>query len=160
EQALFRRLAVFRGCTLEAAESVCTGAPARPGATSVALAPLDIEVLDGIESLAEQSLLKRVDGVDGEPWYLMLETVREYALARLQESGDADAVHRRHVMACMRLAETSETELYGTEQKAWIARLEQEHDNLRAALDWSEGHGYAVPALRLGVSLWWFWSIH
>jgi predicted ATPase/class 3 adenylate cyclase/DNA-binding CsgD family transcriptional regulator len=160
EQALFCRLAVFRGCTLEAAESVCAGAPSQPGATSVALAPLDIEVLDGIESLVEKSLLRRVEGVDGEPWYLMLETVREYALERLVESADADAVHRRHVLACMRLAESSEVELYGTEQTIWIARLEQEHDNLRSALDWSEGHGYAVPALRLGVSLWWFWSIH
>jgi predicted ATPase/class 3 adenylate cyclase/DNA-binding CsgD family transcriptional regulator len=158
EQTLFRRLAVFRGCTLEAAESVCAGDPSRPGATSVALPPLDLPVLDGIESLVEKSLLLQEEAFDGQPWYSMLETVREFALERLEESGESDAIHRRHALAALTLAESSEGELYGAEQTAWLQRLEQEHDNLRSALRWCEEQGFAAPALRLAVALWWFWS--
>jgi predicted ATPase/class 3 adenylate cyclase/DNA-binding CsgD family transcriptional regulator len=160
EQTLFRRLAAFRGCTLETAEAVCAGEPPRPGATSVALPPLDLEILDGVESLVEKSLLRQEKASDGQPWYVMLETVREYALERLEESDEARAVHRRHVLAMLNVAETAEPELYGPEQTAWFARLEEEHDNLRAALDWSAEHRYAAPTLRLAVALWWFWAAH
>jgi predicted ATPase/class 3 adenylate cyclase/DNA-binding CsgD family transcriptional regulator len=159
EQALFRRLAVFRGCTLDAAESVCAGEAPRPGATSVALPPLDIEVLDGVESLVEKSLLRQEQTPDGQPWYVLLETVREYALERLEQSSEAGAAHRRHALTSVRLAERSEPELYGPDQSRWLALMEHEHANLRAALDWCQEHGYAEPALRLGVALWWFWSI-
>jgi predicted ATPase/class 3 adenylate cyclase/DNA-binding CsgD family transcriptional regulator len=157
EQALFRRLAVFRGFTLEAAETVCAGDPPRPGAASVALPPLDLLILDGVESLAEKSLLRQEEASDGQPWFRMLETVREFALERLEESGESDAVHRRHALAALALAESSEGELYGSDQSTWLARLEREHDNLRAALRWCQEHGYAQPALRLAVALWWFW---
>ena len=160
EQALFRRLAVFRGCSLEGAEAVCAGEPARPGATSVAVPPLEIDVLDGLESLAEKSLLRQDARADGQPWYVMLETVREYALERLEESGEADAVHRRHSLRVMQFAEEAETALYGADQSPWFARVEQAHDNLRAALDWCEDRGYAEPAYRLAIALWWFWSVH
>ena len=160
EQALFRRLAVFRGCTLESAETVCAGDPPRPGATSVALPPLDLLVLDGVESLVEKSLLRQNEASDGQPWYSMLETVREYALERLEESGESGAIHRRHALAALRLAESGESELYGPDQSTWLARLDREHDNLRAALRWCEDGGYAEPALRLAVALWWFWSLH
>ena len=160
EQALFRRLAVFRGCTLETAETVCAGDPPRPGATSVALPPLDLLILDGIESLVEKSLLRQEEASDGQPWYRMLETVREYALERLEESGEAAAVHRRHALAALRLAETAEAGLYGLEHGTWFKRLEQEHDNLRAAIEWCQERRYAEPALRLAVALWWFWSAH
>ncbi|MFN8526650.1 MAG: tetratricopeptide repeat protein [Chloroflexota bacterium] len=160
EQTLFRRLAVFHGCTLDAAESVCAGEPARSGATSVALVPLGISVLDGIESLLQKSLLRQQESVDDEPWYVMLETVREYALERLAESDEASAVHRRHVLAAIHLVESGEAELAGRQQAAWFARLEQEHGNIRSALNWSEERGYGAPALRLSVALWWFWVAH
>ena len=62
--------------------------------------------------------------------------------------------------SALRLAEAAEPEMYGAEQTSWYARLEQEHDNLRAALRWCEERGYAEPALRLAVALWWFWSAH
>jgi predicted ATPase/class 3 adenylate cyclase/DNA-binding CsgD family transcriptional regulator len=160
EQSLFRRLAVFRGCTLEAAETVCAGDPPRHGSTSVALLPLDLLVLDGIESLVEKSLLRQEQTADRQPWYRMLETVREFALERLEECGESDTVHRRHALAAMRLAESSERALHGPGQAIWLARLEQEHDNLRAALRWCEEQGYAEPALRLAIALWSFWSAH
>ena len=160
EMTLFRRLAVFRGCTLESAETVCAGEPTRPGATTIALPPLGLDVLDGIESLAEKSLLRREEAPDGQPWYRMLETVREYALERLEECGEADVVHRRHALAAVRFAESAEDDIYGPEQALWFARVDQEHDNLRAALDWCEERGYAEPALRICVALWWFWSRH
>jgi predicted ATPase/DNA-binding CsgD family transcriptional regulator len=160
EQVLFRRLAVFHGCTLETAETVCAGETPRPGGASVALPPLELDLLDGVESLVEKSLLRREGTPDRQPWYVMLETVREYALERLDESGEAGAVHRRQVLAALRLAETAEREVYGPEQAIWFARLEQEHDNLRAALRWCEAQGYPDPAYRLASALWWFWLAH
>jgi predicted ATPase/class 3 adenylate cyclase/DNA-binding CsgD family transcriptional regulator len=159
EQALFRRLAVFRGCTLEAAETVCLGELPRPGAMWVALPPLDLEILDGIESLVDKSLLLQERTVDGQPWFRMLETVREFAAERLEESGEAGAVRRRHILWAVRLAEEAESQLHAGEQAHWFAQVEQAHDNLRAALSWCEERGYAEPALRLAVALWWFWSV-
>ena len=160
EQALFRRLGVFRGCTLEAIETVCAGEPPRPGATSVALAPLALDMLDGVASLVEKSLLRQEELADGESWYTMLETVREFAVERLEESGEADAVRRRQVQAALYLAESSEHELVGPRQARWFARLEREHDNFRSALRWSQEQGYAVLSMRLAAALWWFWSAH
>jgi predicted ATPase len=125
EQILFRRMGVFWGCSLEAAETVCAGEAARPGATSVALPPLEIDVLDGLESLVEKSLVRQAEGVDGQPRYSMLETIREYALERLTESGEADAVHRRHALGALRFAEMADPALYGEEQVHWFARVEQ-----------------------------------
>jgi len=158
EQMLFRRLAVFRGCTLEAAETVCAGEPPRPGTASVALPLLDTDVLDGLESLVDKNLIRQDEGVDGQPWYVMLETIREYALERLEESGEAQTLQRRLILAATQLAESAEYELYGPRQSSWFARLEQEHDNARSSLSWCEEHGYAQPAFRLVIALWWFWS--
>jgi predicted ATPase/DNA-binding CsgD family transcriptional regulator len=160
EQILFRRLAVFRGCTLEAAEAVCVGEPAQPGARSVALVPLEQDILSGLQSLVEKSLLRREELPDGQPRYEMLETVREFALERLDEDAEASAVRRRQVLNALDFAERADIALHGPQQAAWFARLEQEHDNLRAALGWSERQGYAEPAFRLAGALWWFWSTH
>jgi predicted ATPase/class 3 adenylate cyclase/DNA-binding CsgD family transcriptional regulator len=160
EQRLFWRMGTFQGCTLEAVEAVCAGEPPRPGATSVKLPPLALDVLDGVTSLVEKSLLHQSDGVGGQSWYRMLETVREYPLERQEESGESDAVHRRHALTALRLAEAAEREMHLAEQTSWYARLEEEHDNLRTALRWCEERGYAEPALRLAISLWWFWSAH
>src|SRR5439155_12435766 len=97
---------------------------------------------------------------DGQPWYALLETVREFALERLDESGEASAVHRRQVLNAVEFAEMADVELHGPQQAAWFTRLEREHDNLRTALDWCEAQGYAEPAFRLAGAVWWFWSAH
>jgi predicted ATPase/class 3 adenylate cyclase len=150
ERALFRRLSVFvGGCTAQLAEAVCHG----PG-------HMEIDVLVGLESLVDQSLLV-VDEQDGEPRFRMLETVREYALEQLAASRETDQVRRRHAEAFLRLAEEAEREGAATERSVWLARLERENDNLRAALAWSlEQEGSGEMALRLAGALAWFWSGH
>jgi predicted ATPase/DNA-binding CsgD family transcriptional regulator len=160
EQTLFRRLAVFRGCTLEAIQAVCTAANLGPGATSVDLPALNLDPLDGATSLVEQSLLQQGETEDGQPWYVMLETIHEFALERLAESNEREAIERRHIWHYLRLAEAAEPQLTGPDQAPWLARLEREHDNLRAAIRWCVTKGYGEPALRLALALWWFWTVH
>jgi predicted ATPase len=101
EQTLFRRLAIFRGFALEQAESVCAGTAAQPGGTSIALPLLNLDVLDGIESLVEKSLVRRRETSDGQSWYVMLETVREFAFEQLEESGETNVLRRRHEQAIL-----------------------------------------------------------
>ena len=160
EQALFRRLAVFRGCTLDAVQVVCCAPSTQPGSTSIAVPALDLDPLAGVEALVGASLLRQETAADGQPWYVMLETIREYALERLAESAEADAIHRRHAAHYLGLAEAAEPELTGPDQPAWFGRLEREHDNVRAAIRWCELKGYAEPAFRLALALWWFWAVH
>src|SRR5262249_39044172 len=107
-----------------------------------------------VASLVEQSLLRPVDG----PRYRMLETVREYARERLEASGEADQIGRRHAAYFLALAETAEPELFGPAQVSWFDRLEAEHPNLRAALAWATGHDLDL-ALRLGGALPQFWRL-
>ncbi|MGH2352397.1 MAG: tetratricopeptide repeat protein, partial [Chloroflexota bacterium] len=164
EQMLFRRLAVFRGCTLEAIDDVCVARAVHPSSSSVApssvaLEPLTMEVLDSVTSLVEKSLLRQEETADGQPWYVMLETIREFALEQLEACSEADIVRRRHVLYCLRLAETAEPQLFGPQQGTWLARLEREHDNLRGALRWCEAQGYAEPVFRLAAALTWFWAV-
>jgi DNA-binding CsgD family transcriptional regulator/tetratricopeptide (TPR) repeat protein len=87
----------------------------------------------------------------------LLEPVRQYALEKLEESKNAESVRRRHAEYFLALAEEAEPELWGPEDKAWLERLEAEHDNLRAALSWALERGEAEPALRLAGALWRFW---
>jgi predicted ATPase/class 3 adenylate cyclase len=141
EQALFRRLAVFvGGCSLEAAEAVAAD-----------------EVLDLLDSLVDKNLLREEEQLDGEPRYLMLETVREYALERLEECGEAEDLRRRHAEFFQTLAEEESDKIYGPEQVVWLDRLEREHDNLRAALAWSFEHDAAEVGARLVGGVWLFW---
>ncbi len=158
EQTLFRRLAVFRGCTLDAAEAVCKTPATSAGSPSIAAGPLAVDVLDGVASLVEKSLLRYETLPDGEPWYLMLETIREFALERLTESGEADVIQRRHILHYLELAESREQTVIGQEG-AWHARIEREHDNLRVALDGCVTRGYVEPGFRLALALWWFWMV-
>jgi predicted ATPase/class 3 adenylate cyclase len=147
QRTVFGRLSVFAGgCTLEAAEAVCDGDR-----------DLGIEILDGIASLIEQSLL-REEGED-EPRFLMLETIREYGLEQLQESGEEERVRSRHAAYYLALAESAEPELIGPDQVIWLSRLERDHDNLRASLSWTLHRGDAVRALRLAGALWRYWSV-
>jgi predicted ATPase/DNA-binding CsgD family transcriptional regulator len=160
EQGLFRRLAVFRGCTLDAITSVCIAAEAGPRATSVALPNLQFTALDGAASLVSKNLLLMDEDFEGNPRYTMLETVREFATAQLEASGEAAVVRRRHALFYMHLAEDVEPKLYGADQVMLLNRLEQEHPNLRQALDWCQAQGYVEPSLRLALGLWMFWATH
>ena len=138
EQRLFRRLAVFTGgCTLEAVENVCDAG------------------LGTLQSLIEKSLLR----FSNERFW-MLATIREYASARLDESGEADQLARRHAEHFLALAESVETDLLGQGQGTALDQLELEHDNLRTDLAWSLGSEDAAVALRLAVALWRFWNVH
>ena len=139
EQRLFARLGVFvGGWTVEAAEAVCN-----------ADGDLGLDVLDGLQSLLDKSLLRQVEGADGEPRFTMLETIREYALERLAASGEAEAVQRQHTAYYLNLAEAR--------HEASLNHVEVEYDNLRAALAWSHAQQAVDLAGRLTQALEFFW---
>ena len=150
EQKLFRRLSVFAGgCTLEAIEAVCN-----------AKIDLGLDPLDGVASIVDKSLVQQVDQPPEELRFLMLETIREYAQEKLAAS-EKDALTRRaHAAYYLVLAEEGASEESGTDSSDWLNRLEIEHDNLRAALDWLTETGDANWALRLGAALFRFWEMH
>ncbi|HMA33605.1 MAG TPA: tetratricopeptide repeat protein [Chloroflexia bacterium] len=121
---------------------------------------IDAAVLAGIESLLDKNLLRQEEGVEQEPRYLMLETIRAYALEQMAERGEATQLRQRHAHYYLALVKQAEPQLRGQQQVIWLARLEQELDNLRAALRWSleqEGPEGADTAVRLAGSLWRFW---
>jgi non-specific serine/threonine protein kinase len=95
----------------------------------------------------------------GDPRFAMLETVREYGLERLVESGEEDAVRARHAAWCAVLAERADDASLSAEERVWRDRLEADLDNLRAALDWSIGCGETGTALRLASAPWSFWAV-
>src|SRR5690606_27743734 len=108
-----------------------------------------VDVFDGIESLAGKSLLRQIETPSGDPRFVMLQTIREYVSERLAESGELDAIKRRHTSFFLALAEEGEAELRGRNQTEWLERLETEHDNLRAALRRSTDGRDTETALRL-----------
>jgi predicted ATPase/DNA-binding CsgD family transcriptional regulator len=156
EQALYRRLAVFvGGFTLEAAEAVCGDGG---------------EVLAGVGSLVDQSLVWRTEQPDGgppggdlagdAPRYRMLETVREFGLEQLAAAGEEEATRRAHAAWCVDLAERSWESLVSLTFYSWMARVAADYDNLRAALTWLEQTGDAEGMLRLAGSLGEFWLFY
>jgi len=158
ERALFRRLAIFAGgATLDAIERVCQ--PEGEGRTPEGNG-LTGDLLGWLESLLDKSLLWRAESPEGEPRVGMLETVREYGLERLVAAGEDTWTRRRHAAYYLTLAEEAEPELVGADQAVWLARLDGEHDNLRAALQWAVSSREGDVALGLAGALWRFWSAH
>jgi len=147
EQTLFRRLAVFAGgCTLEAIEAVCD-----------TRGDLGLDLLDGMSSMVDRSLVQQVERPDADIRFVMLSTLREYALERLIESGTEAATRRAHAAYYLVLAEEGAEEAVTHPQ--WLDRLELEHDNLRTALDCLIATGDAEWGLRLGAALFHFWEM-
>ncbi len=147
EQRLFRRLAVFAsGCTLEAAEAVCD-----------ARQDLGGDLLEAMTSLVDKSLLRRRETSADELRFEMLETVREYALERLLETGEEGAVRRAHAAYALVLAEEGASEMGGPESAAWLARFDRDLPNLRAALDHLVAAREAEWATRLCAALGPYW---
>jgi predicted ATPase/class 3 adenylate cyclase len=136
EQELFARLSVFTGgCTLQAAEDVC-----------------DAD-LDTLQSLLDKNLVRRSGNR-----YWMLETIREYAAERLDEAREVEELRARHLEWFLVFAEQAEMETRSRDRETWFARLEADHDNLRAALASARQVGEAELELRLATGLWRFWA--
>jgi predicted ATPase/ATP/maltotriose-dependent transcriptional regulator MalT len=154
EQHLFRRLSVFvGGCTLDTVEAVCG-----------TLGDAAEQILDEVAALIDMSLLRQVEQEGEEPRLAMLETIREFGLEVLEASGEMEDTRRAHATYYLGLAEEAEPELVGPQQVMWLEQLEEERENLRAAMQWSlesgeNGHRREM-ALRLGGALRRFWIVH
>jgi len=147
EQTLFRRLGVFvGGWTLEAAGAVC-------------MENLNLNPLDGLASLLDKNLVKQETGFAGDPRFMMLETIREYALERLVASGELELLQRQHAIYFVALAESPDPTLVKKQIKQWWDRLELEHANFRAALTWSRTEANDETGLRLMLALVDFWRL-
>jgi predicted ATPase/DNA-binding CsgD family transcriptional regulator len=157
EQKVLQRLSVFAGgATLDAAEAVCAG----EGLESA-------EVLDALSRLVDKSLVTadkpgrretRSPG-EGSPRYRLLETIRQYALEKLSESGNLDEAKNRHLNYFIQWAENAQLHLPGPDQLTWLELYEAEHDNLRAALEWCNVTNQAEAGLRLVVACGRFWRL-
>jgi predicted ATPase/DNA-binding winged helix-turn-helix (wHTH) protein len=146
EQKLFRRLSVFvGGCNLEGVQAVCD-----------TKGDLHLDPLDGMTSMVDKSLAQQVEHVKSESRFVMLETIREYALEKLQASGEEALTKRAQAAYCLVLAEEVTAEQSGAE---WLERFALEHNNFRAALEWLTEIGDADWGLRLGTALFRFWDI-
>jgi predicted ATPase/class 3 adenylate cyclase len=144
---LFERLAVFvDGFDLPSAEGV-VGSRDELGA----------DVLDGLASLVDQSLVRSGETA-GAPRFSLLEPIREYALERLVAAGDADMIRERHARAFLALATEVEPRLAGADQRAVLDRLEHEHANVRAAIDWADAARRPELALGIVAAVWRFWQ--
>jgi len=145
EKRLFARLAVFRGGrSLEAVETVC-----EPG--------LNIDVLEGIESLLNKSLLFQQADRDGEPRFFMLETIHEYAWEQLEASGEAEIMRRRHAEYYVDYAEHAEPEFRQAKFSHWMSCVDAESGNMCGALEWAFSGGDVMLGLRLVASLRDYW---
>ncbi len=148
EQKLFRRLSVFvGGCNLEGVEAVCD-----------TKGDLDLDLLDGVSSMQDKSLLQQIEQANGESRFVMLETIREYAIEKLKASLEEASTKRAHAAYCLVLAEEEAAEQSGAEGTNWLERFALEHDNFRAALEWLTEAGDAEWGLRLGAALFRFWE--
>jgi predicted ATPase len=120
---------------------------------------LDLDLLDGMTSMVDKSLAQQVEPAKGESRFVMLETIREYALEKLEISGEKALTKRAHAAYCLVLAEEHATEQSDGEGGDWLERIELEHDNFRAGLEWLTESGDAEWGLRLGTALFRFWEM-
>jgi predicted ATPase/class 3 adenylate cyclase len=147
EQRLFARLSVFTGgWTFESAEAVCDPES------------LGLDALDGLTSLVDKSLVRRTELPGGTSRFLMLETIREFALEQLHAGADLEPVRRRHGEHYLDLAVEAEPYLEGEDQGEWLDRCDAEHANIRAALRWAVDSGQAGRAQAAAGALWRFWQ--
>lgn len=148
EQTLFRRLSIFAGgWSFEAAESLA----GEDGRTA-------IDVLDGLTSLVDKSLVRQQEDEDGETRFAMLETIREFGIEQLTAASEVSIIQRQHAAFFRDLAERAEPELTGPDQEQWFLQLATEHDNLRASLEWSIDHDHAMATGLAGL-LGRFWYL-
>jgi predicted ATPase len=146
EQRLFRQLSVFvGGWNVEAVTAVCASGED------------ETLMLDSIEKLLDSSLLRQELGPDGEARFGMLETIREYAHEQLIASAELDEMRCKHARYFQHISETAVEGLNGPQQVQWLDRLEVEHDNVRAALNWALETDNVELALRVAAPLWLFW---
>jgi predicted ATPase len=131
------------GCNLEGVEAVCD-----------TKGDLDLNLLDGMASMLDKSLIQKIEQGDGESRFVMLGTIREYALEKLQNSGELPLTRRAHAAYCLVQAEEEAAE----ESDKWLERFSVEHDNFRVALEWLTETGDAEWGLRLGTALFRYWE--
>jgi tetratricopeptide (TPR) repeat protein len=144
DQDLFRRLAVFRGgWTLAAAESVVGGR--------------DVAVLDGLERLVSYSLVRMTDRAD--PRMTMLDTIRAFAADELRTRADPAGSADRHAVFFLAFAEDAAQHLLGPDRDGWLERLDRDHDNIRAAIEWFTAADEIEQALRLATAVMPFWHL-
>jgi predicted ATPase/DNA-binding CsgD family transcriptional regulator len=149
EQTLLQRLSVFAGgCALDAVVQVCGGDGIAPE-----------QIVDGLSSLVNKSLVVAETLKPSDARYAMLETIRQYAGDKLRESGEGEAIRNRHLDYFLKFAQEVEPRLHSPEQFEWLEQLDVEHDNLRAALEWSLGEGRVEKGLRLVITLLWYWDM-
>jgi predicted ATPase/transcriptional regulator with XRE-family HTH domain len=152
EQILFRRLAVFRGdCSLAAVREICY--PDSP------LLPQS-QVLEQLGTLVDKSMLRQVETEYSEPFFTLLQTIREYAQEKLSDAGELKLLSQNHFRYYLNLVKRAESGMYGKERAFWLARLEHEHPNLRAALAWGQTSGSYWDFLQLCAGLGYFWELH
>jgi len=148
DQRVFARIAVFAGgATLGAIERVVFDADDTA------------DPLDAVTSLVDKSLLRQESDPDGEPRFRMLSTIREFAMERLEDRGEAEELRERHAAWLLSLVEEAAGSLFGTSQKQILDRYEREHDNIRAALSRAIAHDHAEMAMRIFASSWRFWQM-
>ena len=147
DRALFAGLSVFVGsASLNGVERVCG-----PEVTG--------EVIDALASLVDKSLIRQRDGAAGEPRFGMLETIREFALEQAAERAVLDSLRDRHAAHLGEVVQSASGEIMGSGKRTWLDRLEDDHDNLRAAVGWLTENGRAEAALRMSAALWRFWQM-
>jgi predicted ATPase/class 3 adenylate cyclase len=147
DAAMFACLAVFVGSAgLDAIDRLCGG-------------EVSGDPIDALESLVEKSLVRQSEGVGGEPRFAMLETIREFAVEQAIARDRWDSLRAGHAAHFLAVAEDSATKVMGSDKRAMLDRLEQDHDNLRAAMTWAVETHSAETALRLGAAVWRFWQM-
>jgi predicted ATPase/class 3 adenylate cyclase len=147
DRALFAGLSVFVGSAgLDAIESVCGD-------------EVSGELLDAVQSLVEKSLLRQTEGVGGDPRFAMLETIREFALDQAMEQGSMERLRRKHAGFFASVAQSAAPRLMASDKREWLDRLEEDHDNLRAAMAWALDRAEADTTMRTAFALWRFWQM-